>query len=62
MKKMKRLCSCFLAGKQKEQRFSYVGYQITQLPTGILLDQNAYVESIEIKNQSAERESKKEIF
>ena len=59
-KVMKKLCSRFLAGKQKEQKFSYVGYQITQLSTGILLDQNAYVESIDIKNQSAERESQKE--
>ena len=57
---IQRLCKRFLAGKQKDSNFKYVGYQITQLPDGIVLDQNEYVEGVEIKNLTAERESQKD--
>ena len=57
VKVIQKLCIWFLAGKQKDSHFKYVGYQITQQSTGILMDQNEYVENIEIRNLSAERES-----
>ena len=56
---IQKLCIRFLAGKQKDSHFKYVGYQITQLSSGILMDQNQYVENIEVRNLSAERESQK---
>ena len=55
-----KLCKRFLAGKHKENQFNYVGFQITQYSSGVLMDQNEYAENIDIKKMSAERETHKD--
>jgi hypothetical protein len=55
-----QLCKRFLAGSNQEKKFSYVGYQISQYASCIVLDQNSYVEGIDVPNMSAERELQKD--
>lgn len=54
-----KLCQRFLAGKLEEGYFRYVGYQIRQNNTGIVLDQSEYTENITCTPLSATRQSQK---
>jgi len=56
---MRGLRDRFLAGKLEENQFSYIGFHIKQIRSGIILDQNKYVDSIEIKTISSERSAQK---
>ena len=56
---MKQLSLRFQAGSNLETEFKYVGYQITQDSQDILLDQQEYIDSVEIIQMSAEREMQK---
>ena len=44
---MKKLCSRFLAGKIAERNFMYVGFEVKQDMTGIILDQQEYLQDLE---------------
>ena len=50
----------FLAGSNHQKSFNYVGYQITQAKSCIVLDQNSYVDGIDVPLMSAERELQKD--
>lgn len=56
---VKQLSKRFLAGSNLEGEFKYVGYQISQRAHGIVLDQNAYIDSVDLVKMSAEREMQK---
>ena len=55
-----KLCKRFIAGSHSERSFSYVGYQLTQFSSCIVVDQNSYLDSIEVGTMAAERELQKD--
>ena len=59
MEVMSKLGKRFLAGRNQECDFKYVGYQVTQSTTGVMLDQNDYIENIKVPPMSAERQTQK---
>jgi hypothetical protein len=55
-----KLCQRFIAGSHSEGTFSYVGYQITQFSSCIVVDQSSYLDSIDVGTMDAERELQKD--
>ena len=53
------LCSRFQTGSRQSENFKYVGFQITQTESNILLDQQDYIDSIEIPKIPIARRMKK---
>ena len=53
------LCSRFQTGSRQSENFKYVGFQITQTESKILLDQQDYIDSIEIPKIPIARRMKK---
>ena len=56
------LTSNFVVGKQAEENFSYVGYQITQISGGITVDQIDYINSLEFTKLQCNEENKKRLL
>ena len=56
---MSQLRSRFLAGKLGETIFKYIGFNIHQSPQGIMLDQQDYVDSLEVPIIEPKRISQK---
>ena len=56
---IKKLGERFLAGKVAGEQFIYIGFQIHQVKEGITLDQNNYVNSINIEKVKPQRASQK---
>ena len=44
----------FIAGKVEAKEFCYVGFHISQVPGGIILDQQAYVDELEVEGLGAQ--------
>ena len=55
-----KLCDRFVAGRNLEGEFKYVGYQITQKGDSVIVDQDSYLDNVSITPISAHRDSQRD--